>query len=209
MEKRVVACALVALLWSGCAQAADQRRDCWKGFEPQVERLAKADAEARTEGMSSKGTGTDAERRDARKIEAVDAKSAEFIRRTMAACGIPTKSVVGMEHAGMFMLLVVHATTDVALQRMFLLRAEKLTEEGELPGDLYAILSDKLALEDGRLQKYGTQLSREFKATDTEDRRVVNERRAKLGMVSLEEYEQLVKAAFTEARKAGDGQPGK
>jgi hypothetical protein len=209
MEKRVLCWALAALLWSTCAQAAGVRGDCWKGFEHQVERLAKADEAARTEGMSSKGSGTAEERRDARKIQAVDAKSAEFIRRTMAACGIPTKSAVGAEHAGMFMLLVVHATSDIALQRVFLLRAETLTEKGELPGELYAILSDKVALEDGRLQKYGTQLSREFKATDTEDRRVVNARRAKLGMMPLEEYEMLVETAFTEARKAGDGQPGK
>ena len=64
---------------------------------------------------------------------------------------------------------------------------------GEVSGSNLAYLADRVALKEGSPQLYGTQFSQkapcEFELHRIDDRRMVNERRKKAGMPSLEEYE--------------------
>ena len=64
------------------------------------------------------------------------------------------------------------------------------------PSDL-AYLADRVAVHEGRLQLYGTQMNQkspcEFEFSPLDERKRVNERRKAAGMPSLEEYERMFK----------------
>jgi hypothetical protein len=66
-------------------------------------------------------------------------------------------SVYGEDAARAAFLIVQHG--DAALQRRFVPVLEPLVAEGEVEGTRYALMYDRLALDEGRPQRYGTQMT--------------------------------------------------
>lgn len=108
-----------------------------------------------------------------------------------------TRSKYGDEGETAAYYVVQHATEDRPWMHEILERMEPLVAKGEVAADHYASLYDRVALGDGRLQRYGTQLfckDHIFGPDKLEDPAQANARRKALGLIPEEEYEkQLTK----------------
>lgn len=125
----------------------------------------------------------------------VDRVNTARLKNLVQACGWPRKSIHGERATGAAWLLAQHAGPQT--QRWFLPLLEAAVRAGEAsPSDL-AYLADRVAVHEGRLQLYGTQMNQkspcEFEFSPLDERKRVNERRKAAGMPSLEEYERMFK----------------
>lgn len=134
---------------------------------------------------------------DREAIEAVmklDREATARLKEVVAKHGWPGKSIVGVDGANAAWLLVQHADADAAFQRDCLAKMEPLVKTGEVAGKDFAYLWDRVALAQGRPQRYGTQ----FEGDDIaplEDPKNVDARRKSLGLDTLAEYKASVKKA--------------
>lgn len=89
-------------------------------------------------------------------------------------------------------LLVQHADRDTAFQKAVLLKLEALCPQGETDPTNYAYLFDRVAINEGRPQRYGTQggmvAPGKWEPDPMEDPAGVDERRKAVGLEPLEEY---------------------
>jgi hypothetical protein len=99
----------------------------------------------------------------------------------------------GKEAAKAAFLIVQHA--DLTLWRRFLPYIEKLAKTGEAEGPAYALMYDRLALSEGRPQRFGSQMEcrggRYVPEEPLEDREGIDSRRSALGMKPYAEYLKL------------------
>jgi hypothetical protein len=120
------------------------------------------------------------------------ARAAELV----AAHGWPGRSLVGDDGASAIWLLVQHADHDVELQERCLELLRSAVEAGEAsPRDL-AFLTDRVCVNRGRPQVYGTQFFGEgesYGPRPIEDAERLDERRAAAGLEPFAEYEALVR----------------
>jgi len=121
----------------------------------------------------------------------IDDDNAQWLRNVAATWGWPGRSLVGDEGAHAAWLLAQHADRDPWLQQRCLKLLEQAVAAGEAsPGDL-ASLTDRVLLADGATQIYGTQMTaREgrYIACRLRDPETVDERRASVGLETLEAY---------------------
>ena len=121
--------------------------------------------------------------------EEVDARNTERMKEIVAEIGWPTVSKVGVEGASNAWLLVQHADHDVTFQEECL-NLMKEAPEGEVDRTDIAYLEDRVRVNQGRGQLYGTQFTQENRQhipRAIEDEENVDERRAELGMGPLSE----------------------
>lgn len=90
-------------------------------------------------------------------------------------------------------LIIQHG--DLDLWRRFVPVLEPLVAKGEVPGEAYGMMFDRLAIREGRPQRYGSQMTcraGKFVVDTLEDPTRVDERRRAIGFrQNLAEYEQL------------------
>ena len=90
--------------------------------------------------------------------------------------------VYGEEAAQGAFLVVQHA--DTALQKLFLPAIQAMSERGETPRWQYAMMHDRVAVGEGRPQRWGTQMqfvNDRMVPAPTEDPDRLEERRAPMG----------------------------
>lgn len=146
-------------------------------------RLASEDQRARLVG----GCGSDVSALDTSEI---DRRNTARLQELVAEHGWPTAQTAGHDGARAAWLIAQHADHDLDWQR----RALELIEPHGDPIDV-AYLTDRVRVNEGRPQLYGTQ----FETVDgrrvprpIEDPEAVDERRKGLGMRSLEAYTKFV-----------------
>jgi hypothetical protein len=86
-------------------------------------------------------------------------------------------------------LIVQHASPE--LWRRFVPVLESLVAKGEIPGGEFALMYDRLALSEGRKQRYGSQMRCEggkWVPSPIDDPDGVDQRRASLGMAPFSDY---------------------
>lgn len=128
-----------------------------------------------------------------------DSAHSRRLRALVEAHGWPRTSDVGPEAADAAFLIVQHTPFE-DWQRSMLPAVEETARAGELDGQSYALLYDRVQTKLGRPQKYGTQLHL------TEDGRLVldslespgavDSLRAGLGMPPLQEYLKVVEEGY-------------
>lgn len=121
--------------------------------------------------------------------DSVDARNTARMKEIVAQIGWPTVSKVGKEGAEQAWLLVQHADRDVGFQQLCLdlMKAEPETEVSRTD---VAMLEDRVRVNSGRPQLYGTQFTQKGGAhvpRAIEDPDTVDERRASMGLGTLEE----------------------
>jgi ketosteroid isomerase-like protein len=121
------------------------------------------------------------------KIEAADARHTARMKEIVRAYGWPGKGLVGDDGAFGAWLLVQHADRDVAFQKECLALLEKAVKSGDASGRNLALLTDRVAVAEGRKQVYGSQFS-DGEPEPIEDEAHVDERRAAIGLPPMEEY---------------------
>jgi hypothetical protein len=127
-------------------------------------------------------------------VAVVDRETTARMKQVVAQHGWPGKRIVGVDGANAAWLLVHHADADVAFQKTCLALMEPLVAAGEVTGKDYAFLWDRVAIAEGRKQRYGTQLDGDDVAP-LEDPANVDARRKQMGMETLAEYKAFVKQA--------------
>ena len=132
---------------------------------------------------------------DMRKMEEVDKQNEPPLREIIDKYGVPTISMVGAKAARGFVLMVQHQSAE--FRRRILPGLKANVDRGEADAEGYAMVYDRFARNEGRKQKYGTQLECNANGTmaeaPLEDPGAVNQRRAELGMVRVALYEQLIR----------------
>jgi hypothetical protein len=132
-----------------------------------------------------------------RRMAVRDSVSDAVLRAIVAAHGWPTRSLVGIEGAHAAWLLLQH---DLAFQAELLprLQAER---RGEIaPADL-AMLEDRVRVNSGRPQRYGSQLQpvvegRPLRYSPIEDVAGLEARRAAVGLPPLPVYSCMMRVVY-------------
>jgi hypothetical protein len=107
--------------------------------------------------------------------------------------GYPGYNLVGTKGEQHFWLMVQHADADPHFQTKVLEALAIAVNEGNADGRNYGLLLDRVKLNTGQKQVYGTQVSYHLATGQAypkplEDSTHVNERRASIGLEPLEEY---------------------
>ncbi len=98
--------------------------------------------------------------------------------------------IIGDEGNSTLFLVIQHA--DIETQKKYLPVMRKAVEKGDARGSSLALLEDRVALREGEMQIYGSQIGRNkdgvFYVCPLEDPDHVDERRAKVGLPPLATY---------------------
>jgi hypothetical protein len=135
------------------------------------------------------------------RMKAIDASNTERMKAIIRQYGWPGPSLVGRDGTEAAFLLVQHA--DLAVQKEALPLVEKAYKKGELQGQSYALLLDRVLVGEGKPQVYGTQAKpfdqwkgHEPVLEPIEDEANVDKRRAEVGLISLSEYRKFLKQMY-------------
>ena len=169
-------------------KAEDARR--WAGITPsapplreQLLEMARVDQDAR-DGDWSQEMIT--------KMLAVDAANLPRIKQIVADHhGLPGVREVGADGMAAAWLLVQHADTDAAFQQQVLEGLAPKVDSGEVSAREYALLVDRVLVNTGKPQRYGSQLaaiSSRWQPKPMEAPEQVDARRAALGLMPLADY---------------------
>jgi hypothetical protein len=127
----------------------------------------------------------------AERVGAVDSDNTAWMKDLVTRHGWPTRARVGEKGAGDAWLLVQHADHDVDFQEHCLDLIRSATEQGQADPRNLAYLTDRVALNRGRPQRYGTQFVQKeggLEPYQLEDPAMVEKWRAEVGLDPLAEY---------------------
>jgi hypothetical protein len=124
------------------------------------------------------------------RMEAVHVRNAARLRELIAQYGWPAVDIAGDDGAEAAWLIVQHAIGEPDFQRAALLLLNACTAQGRAPAWHAAYLEDRVAMYEGRPQRFGSQWfddprdgrARPWKLADPEH---VNELRASVGLNPL------------------------
>lgn len=122
----------------------------------------------------------------------VDAENLPQIKRIIEVHkGLPMPSQVGADGVSAAWLLVQHADSDPAFQAQVLARIESRVGHGGVTGHDFALLTDRVLVNQGKPQRYGSQLVAKdgvWVPKPLEDAAHVDARRAAVGQMPLADY---------------------
>jgi len=133
--------------------------------------------------------------------ERIDANNLKRLRGIFAAHGYPDEQRFGKRASHDFWLLIQHCDEAPEFQRKVLAAIEPLMSNDNADPTDYAFLYDRVQVNTGRLQRYGTQVAKRedgpgYHPKPLEEPELVNERRARMGLDPLEEYLELMTTLF-------------
>jgi hypothetical protein len=131
-------------------------------------------------------------------MEAGDRERTAAVHAIVDRLGWPGKSVVGDDGAHAAWLLVQHADQDPAFAKRVLGLMEPMVKPGEVAEQDYAYLYDRVAVHDARPQRYGTQF-KDGVPDPIEDEAHVDERRAQIGLGTMEKSKQQMRKMYGSA----------
>ena len=112
--------------------------------------------------------------------------------------GFPTRQLVGKDAMQGIFLIIQHSDDDKAWQKAQLPNIEKAVKQGDMDGQSYAYLYDRIKINGGEKQLFGTQfknvdlVNRKVELADTEDVENLDRRRMEIGMMPIHMYEQFM-----------------
>lgn len=125
-------------------------------------------------------------------LQAVDAANLPRIKQIVATHGgLPNAAQVGSDAVSAAWLLVQHADADVAFQRQVVGSIEPMVQRGEISAHDFVLLTDRVLVNSGELQRYGSQLlavDGRWQAKPMEAPEQVDQRRAAIGQMPLADY---------------------
>jgi len=175
-------CAL-ALMLGACASTEPQVVFN-ESLRQELLRLSEADQRVRTDALHATNFHG---------ILEVDARHLQRMKEIVAQHGWPGKSLVGEDGSHAAWLLVQHATQDPEFMNECRGLMERAMKRGEASPKDYAYLVDRVRLQRGKGQLYGTQWIQDSRGRlilqPLKDPEEVDERRREMGMEPLAEYE--------------------
>ena len=127
-----------------------------------------------------------------------------LVKKILDTYGFPGYDLVGKESSTNYWLLVQHSDFDLSFQKMALKLMEIQVNNNNASGNNYAYLVDRININEGKKQIYGTQIQMTntgYQPKPLIDSLNVDARRKKVGLMNLSDY--LIKAneAFNEMNK--------
>lgn len=134
------------------------------------------------------------------KLEALDRVHTERMRQVLSTNGWPGKSLVGAEGSSAAWLLVQHATHDLCFMKSGLALMAEAVRTGEASPQEFAYLMDRIRLQDGKSQVYGTQFiigpDKILRVQPIEDPAHVDNLREQIGLPPMAEYERQLRKLY-------------
>jgi hypothetical protein len=130
------------------------------------------------------------------RMKAADGENTKRLKKILEKYGWPGESLIGPDGAHAVFMMVQHSDADPEFQRRCLPLLKKAAEVGEAKLTNYAYLTDRVRVNHGEKQVYGTQLQDneqgETVPSPLEDPANVDRRRAEIGLGTLDEYIRMV-----------------
>lgn len=125
------------------------------------------------------------------RMEAVHRQNATRLREIIAEVGWPDTELAGADGTLAAWLIAQHAVGEPDFQRQALARVQEKVRQGKVPAAQEAYLCDRIAMHEGRPQRYGTQSvpcpDGQYRRWQTEDPAHLNDRRAAVGLPPVED----------------------
>ncbi|HET9371257.1 MAG TPA: DUF6624 domain-containing protein [Vicinamibacterales bacterium] len=149
-----------------------------------ISALVEADQAARPQGTP-----------DLEKMAAADRKTAGPLKAIFDRYGVPTFELVGVRAAKDFVVMVQHQPAE--FRRVVLPKLKNNVDAGQADPASYATVYDRTQRDQGKRQLYGQHFEcaggKDFEVAPMEDPDGVNLRRARLGLMRLEMYGELLR----------------
>ena len=152
--------ALAFLLLCGCPDPGKLRDGTdWSAIGREIIEMAREDQDVRRELVARlrQSGGASAPDDLARRMAEVDARNIARLKVIVARNGWPAANLVGEQAAGAAWLLVQHADREPEFQADILKRMETLLPSGGVSRRDFALLTDRVLVNRGEPQVYGTQ----------------------------------------------------
>ncbi len=136
-------------------------------------------------------------KQEGEQLEALDKANTARMMEILDERGWPGKSLVGAEAANGAFLIVQHGSPE--LQKKALPMLERAYKAGEATGEQLAMVTDRVRLNAGQPQLYGTRAKIEndiLTLEPIEDEANVDKRRAALGLPPMKEYVEELKKMY-------------
>lgn len=131
-------------------------------------------------------------------MRAMHNSNAAALQEIIAVIGYPSIAKVGKEASDAAWLVIQHAVEQPEFMKNCLNLLQKAVDQSEADPKSLAYLSDRIAVFEGKPQLYGTQFDwdehGELSPNLYDDLVKVNERRQAIGLNSLEDQTQLIRA---------------
>ena len=119
-----------------------------------------------------------------------------ILKTIVSKYGYPSFEKVGEESSSYFFTLIQHSDADIEFQSKMLKILRKQVANKQVKGSDYAMLYDRVQINNGKEQLYGTQVDYDAAGNvfpkNLKDKENVNKRRMEFGMNTLEEYLQMM-----------------
>ena len=138
--------------------------------------------------LAAKGVGY-LDEVDIARQKAIDEANQAHLEKIVDRYGWPTRYMVGEDGVAAAFLILQHG--DPVFQKRMMPLLEQSFERGDLSGGQYALITDRVLLNEGRRQRYGTQAkitNGQLILDPIEDRANVDKRREALGLEKLADY---------------------
>ncbi len=114
-----------------------------------------------------------------------DHRNQELVISILEKCGMPTLNEVTQKQMNGIWLALQH--TEKKYRKKYFPLIEKAVKNGDLSKQQYALMKDRILMDEGKPQIYGSQI-KNGKLYKLVDPKTVNERRKKMGMKPIEDY---------------------
>lgn len=135
----------------------------------------------------------------------IDRKNTARMKEIIKLYGWPGKSLIGMDGATGAWLLVQHADHNVEFQKQALELLKEAVEKEEAEKKALAYLTDRVRVNSGESQVFGTQFytneKGEFGPRPIENPETLDRRRKEFGLNSFFDYEKHMRGKYKEFRE--------
>lgn len=114
-----------------------------------------------------------------------DHRNQELIISILEKCGMPTLNEVNQEQMSAIWLGLQHTENKYRIKYFPLI--EKAVKNGDLSKGQYALMKDRILMDEGKPQIFGSQI-KNGKLYDLEKPETVNKRRQEMGLEPIEDY---------------------
>lgn len=194
MRRALPYLALCGVALCGSARAGETPPSC-ATYGEELAAMAGADAALRTRQDLLAPPEDPVQGRRAAQLVLIERSNGARLHALLAQCGWPLRGVHGVQAGAHAWQLVQRAAQDLALQKTAIRHLERAVAAGDVPGRALAKLDDRIAVAEGRPQRYGTRMRQvdacRWSFYPMDDAAQVAERRARLGLPTLEEQERM------------------
>jgi hypothetical protein len=114
-----------------------------------------------------------------------DHRNQELVISIIEKCGMPTLHEVNQEQMNAIWLGLQHTESKYRIKYFPLI--EKAVKNGDLSKEQYALMKDRILMDEGKPQLFGSQI-KNGKLYDLAEPETVNQRRQEMGLEPIEDY---------------------